>query len=137
MAHKECFSFTEVNRFYLLGISMLLKKNSTCQLQQITFGHIACTCVACRSELNNVKYFGGKHMKNSRTFQSLLALFAVVVLGISVAAQQQETSTTPTTQMNEKSQSQAAATSVTKINTRPIRRTRHLACQKVGRSANS
>jgi outer membrane protein OmpA-like peptidoglycan-associated protein len=52
-------------------------------------------------------------MKNSRTFQSLLALFAVLVLGISAFAQQQESTTTPTTQMNEKSQSQpTAATSV-------------------------
>ena len=46
-------------------------------------------------------------MKNSRTFQSLLALFAVLVLGISVAAQQQET-TTSTTQMNDKSQAKSA-----------------------------
>ena len=51
-------------------------------------------------------------MKNSRTFQSLLALFAVLVLGISVAAQQQET-TTSTTQMNDKGQAKSAvATSI-------------------------
>ncbi|MEP7342514.1 MAG: OmpA family protein [Acidobacteriota bacterium] len=51
-------------------------------------------------------------MKNSRMFQSLLALFAVLVLGTYATAQQQETTTTPTTQINEKSQLQAAATSV-------------------------
>jgi outer membrane protein OmpA-like peptidoglycan-associated protein len=50
-------------------------------------------------------------MKNSRTFQSLLALFAVLALGITAFAQQQETTTTSTTKMNEKSQS-VAATSI-------------------------
>jgi outer membrane protein OmpA-like peptidoglycan-associated protein len=46
-------------------------------------------------------------MKNARSLQSLLALFAVLALAISAAAQQQET-TTSTTQKNEMSQAKSA-----------------------------
>lgn len=48
-------------------------------------------------------------MKNARSSQLLLALFAIVVLGITGFAQQQETTSTPTTQMNGKSQLPAAS----------------------------
>lgn len=46
-------------------------------------------------------------MKKARSFQSLLALFAVLAMAITAAAQQQET-TTSTTQKNEMSQAKSA-----------------------------
>jgi len=54
-------------------------------------------------------------MKNARSLQSLFVLLAVIVLGISAAAQQQEPTSTstaqsPTTQMNDKQSKPATAT---------------------------